>query len=102
MLGLRILGGALVVSAATAVSLSARDVPADTLPADLAAEAPMGFERVEFEAPGYTELQVALGRRLFFDPILSVDRSVACASCHQPEFGFADPRALSVGLAPSV
>ena len=30
-----------------------------------------------------------LGRRLFFDPILSADNTVACASCHQPEHGFA-------------
>ncbi len=33
----------------------------------------------------------ALGRRLFFDPILSVDRTVACASCHRPEHGFSSP-----------
>lgn len=31
-----------------------------------------------------------LGRRLFFDPILSAERDVACASCHRPEKGFAD------------
>ena len=39
-----------------------------------------------------------LGRRLFFDPRLSEDGSVSCASCHRPELAFSDGRALAVGL----
>jgi len=39
------------------------------------------------------------GRRLFFDPRFSRDGSVACATCHVPETGFTDGRALAVGLA---
>lgn len=39
-----------------------------------------------------------LGRRLFFDPLLSLDRSLSCAGCHRPEHGFADPAALSAGV----
>ncbi|MCH1534406.1 MAG: cytochrome-c peroxidase [Schleiferiaceae bacterium] len=31
----------------------------------------------------------SLGERLFFDPILSVDSSISCGSCHKPELGFA-------------
>lgn len=41
---------------------------------------------------------VALGERLFFSLELSGDRSLSCASCHQPEHGFADPRPLSIGV----
>ena len=41
---------------------------------------------------------VALGRRLFFDADLSRDSTLACASCHQPERGFADSRKVSVGV----
>lgn len=41
--------------------------------------------------------KVALGRRLFFDPVLSADRSVSCASCHRPEHAFADSTARSLG-----
>lgn len=43
--------------------------------------------------------RAALGRRLFFDPILSLDKTVSCASCHDPEKGFAtnDVRPLGVG-----
>lgn len=36
------------------------------------------------------EKRVALGRTLFFDPIMSKDMSTSCGSCHQPEYGFAD------------
>ena len=41
---------------------------------------------------------VALGRALFFDPILSHDRRLACAGCHDPERAFTDGRARSVGV----
>ena len=41
---------------------------------------------------------VALGRTLFFDPILSRDLRLACAGCHDPERAFTDGRALSVGV----
>ncbi|PBQ33353.1 cytochrome-c peroxidase [Sphingobacteriaceae bacterium] len=39
-----------------------------------------------------------LGEKLFFDPILSRDSSISCASCHKPEFAFADTVALSAGI----
>jgi cytochrome c peroxidase len=42
--------------------------------------------------------EVRLGEILFFDPILSRDSSVSCASCHKPEFAFADNVALSKGI----
>lgn len=41
---------------------------------------------------------MALGRRLFFDKDLSIDRSVSCATCHEPEHAFADRRPLAVGV----
>src|SRR5258706_2788055 len=42
--------------------------------------------------------RVALGRLLFWDPILSGNRDVACASCHHPRFGYAEDRDVSIGL----
>ncbi len=42
--------------------------------------------------------KVALGQELFFDRRLSRDRSLACASCHEPEHGFTDTRPLAVGV----
>lgn len=41
---------------------------------------------------------VALGRLLFWDPILSGDRDVACASCHHPDFAYGDGLDVSVGV----
>ena len=41
--------------------------------------------------------RVELGRLLFWDPILSGDRDVACATCHHPDFAYADGRDLSLG-----
>jgi cytochrome c peroxidase len=46
-----------------------------------------------------TPEKVALGRQLFFDPRLSGDNTMSCATCHLPEKGFADglPRARGAG-----
>lgn len=42
--------------------------------------------------------RVELGKKLFFDPILSRDRKVSCASCHKAEHGFADDKPVSIGI----
>ena len=39
-----------------------------------------------------------LGRLLFWDPLLSGARDVACATCHRPDFAYADGRDLSLGV----
>ena len=39
-----------------------------------------------------------LGRLLFWDPVLSGARDVACATCHHPDFAYADGRDLSLGV----
>lgn len=39
-----------------------------------------------------TEEGIALGKKLFFDSVLSHDRTLSCASCHQPEAAFSDFR----------
>src|SRR4051812_39437311 len=44
------------------------------------------------------EEKIALGAALFFDPILSKDSTVSCASCHRPDHAFADTVALSLGV----
>jgi len=62
-------------------------------------EAPGGFSPIPFPADNaYTEARWELGKRLFFDPVLSIDSTVSCASCHKPEFAFADNRAFSPGV----
>jgi cytochrome c peroxidase len=46
---------------------------------------------------GFSPRQIDLGRYLFFDPVLSGDGSLSCASCHNPNMGFADGRGRSLG-----
>jgi cytochrome c peroxidase len=68
-------------------------------------------QSVPFPVPGGLDLHVpaadvapitratlGLGRRLFFDTRLSRDGTLSCASCHRPEFAFADTTAVSVGV----
>jgi cytochrome c peroxidase len=42
--------------------------------------------------------EIAVGKKLFFDPKLSRDGTISCASCHDPAHGFADGRKVSVGV----
>jgi len=45
-----------------------------------------------------TEETIALGRRLYYDPQLSADGTISCASCHAPQFAFSDKEATSEGV----
>ena len=63
--------------------------------------APVGLDQVFLggdEQP-ITAARVALGARLFFDPIVSRDSSLSCASCHRPEFAFGDSVRFSPGVS---
>jgi cytochrome c peroxidase len=42
--------------------------------------------------------KIALGRKLFFDKRLSLDGSISCASCHDPQKAFSDQRTKSIGI----
>ena len=44
----------------------------------------------------YDDERRALGELLFFDPVLSEDLRLSCASCHRPELAFTDGKTLSV------
>ena len=46
--------------------------------------------------PG-TPAKIALGRALFWDPVLSGGQDVSCATCHHPATGYADAIGLSIG-----
>jgi cytochrome c peroxidase len=46
----------------------------------------------------YNKQKALLGKLLFFDTNLSIDRTISCASCHIPKFGWADPRKVSIGV----
>lgn len=45
----------------------------------------------------FSQKKAALGKLLFYDPILSGDKDVACATCHHPNTGYAEFLDLSIG-----
>lgn len=90
--------GAIEAMANEAQPVSSR---ADGLPSPLPINSvPLGLVP-DFAVPADNALsanRVQLGRRLFFDPALSADRSVSCASCHDPGHGFAENRPIAIGV----
>jgi cytochrome c peroxidase len=73
-------------------------LPSDTLPADFGAQIPRGLVTPGTPDTAPSPAVLALGRALFFDPILSADNTISCASCHDPAHGFADASPLSLGI----
>lgn len=57
-----------------------------------------GVARDVAAAPRDEAAAVELGRMLFFDPKLSGDKWISCASCHQPGLVFSDGRAHAKGV----
>lgn len=45
-----------------------------------------------------TQAGLDLGKSLFYDPILSVDSTISCSSCHLPALAFTDGRRVSIGV----
>ncbi len=109
---LRVLGVLLLIIAALATVAALTPIPTDpTLaPADYGAGASSvlpsysGLLR-EFPAPNTpddnptTAEKVELGRLLFFDPVLSGNNDIACATCHHPELAFSDGQAHPTGAS---
>ncbi len=60
---------------------------------------PEGFPQPEIPADNLlTHARVALGRQLFYDPVLSKDSTRSCASCHHPTLAFSDRTPVSAGI----
>lgn len=65
----------------------------------VAIKAPLGLPPVPIPADNPpTAETIALGRRLYYDPGLSVDGTVSCATCHGPTMGFTDNKPVSNGV----
>lgn len=61
----------------------------------------VGALPASFKAPAdnpSTPEAVELGRALFYDPILSGNKDVACATCHHPDYAYAESQELSIGV----
>lgn len=72
-----------------------KPMPLDVAPAGMD---PSFFKDLVPADNGLTEPRVALGRKLYFDPRLSRDGTVACATCHDTSRGFTDRRGTSEGI----
>lgn len=76
-----------------------REPAVEPVPEVYPVQVPRGFPQLEKDHPNpMTPAGVALGRQLFFDPILSADSTISCASCHQPALAFTDGRAVAIGI----
>jgi cytochrome c peroxidase len=56
------------------------------------------IDRVGLEKNPLTRAKIELGRQLYFDPRLSVDSTVSCASCHNPAEGYSANTKTGVGV----
>jgi cytochrome c peroxidase len=60
---------------------------------------PLGLAPIIWPADNpYTPEKAELGRLLYFDPRLSADGAISCATCHDPKFAFTDGAAVSTGI----
>jgi len=95
-----IISGILLLIISTSVIISAFYIGQDNHKPqsyDLKYPSPFGKPDIPIDNP-LTKEGVFLGRLLFYDPILSVDRRISCAGCHKQELAFTDglPLAISV------
>ena len=92
---------AIVYSPANAFSRPADQGNAAVMPVGkpLQIKVPLGLPPVPIPADNPpTAETVALGRRLYYDPVLSADNTISCASCHSPQTGFTDVHPASIGV----
>jgi cytochrome c peroxidase len=61
------------------------------LPADL-------YEQLIPKDNPMTAAKVTLGEKLFFDKRLSVDKTISCATCHDPATAFAESNMVGIGI----
>lgn len=80
------LAAALWSPAVGAETAEAPAVPKGLLPVPVPADNPL------------TRAKIELGKQLFFDPRLSRDDSMSCASCHDPDKGWADGQRFATGV----
>ncbi len=76
-------------------SVSAAFAVAVTMGSAIAGPLPAPVEDGDFHQ--FPEALIDIGRDLFFDPILSGNRNIACATCHHPTLGTSDGVSLSIG-----
>lgn len=56
------------------------------------------FFASSYRQPNSIATKIDLGKKLFFDKRLSKNNKISCATCHKPEFAFADTSSFSLGV----
>ena len=90
----------LVVFACLALACGVGKGEEETLSLEVPPRVPNGLEEdlgIPSENP-MTAAKVELGKLLFFDPRLSRDFTISCATCHNPALGFTDGLPTSTGI----
>ena len=60
---------------------------------------PLGLPKLKIPARNeLTQEKIALGKRLFFDANLSADRTMSCATCHDPNKGWSNDKQFATGV----
>lgn len=63
------------------------------------AEVPRGLKKVRYPRDNQpSEAKITLGKQLYFDPRLSIDNSISCASCHDPAKGWSNDAQFATGV----
>jgi len=74
-------------------------IPVDYNPSYVIFDVPKRFPQPNLPSNNpLTEEGIALGKKLFYDPILSGNNTLSCADCHFQENGFSDPARVSIGI----
>lgn len=87
------------------LSCQKENLPADPIAPEPILVIPIGFPDIEFpEGNEFTEARWELGKKLFYDKVMSRNETVSCASCHLATYAFSDTVAFSPGVdnAPGV
>jgi cytochrome c peroxidase len=85
-LGLILAAGSLLACQAAAGDKLPIDIPAGLRPLPIPEENPL------------TAVKIELGKQLYFDPRLSIDNTVSCASCHDPAKGWSNDERFATGI----
>ncbi len=101
-----LLGGLLLMACSVATAFAFLPVPEDPpIPltqqgggARQTDDATTGLQAAWPELAPVNAEQAALGRLLFYDPVLSANDDLSCASCHHPDQGFSDGRTVAQGV----
>lgn len=74
-------------------------LPARPIGTPIYIQAPLGLPPLRSPADNpITAETIALGEKLFFSQLLSMDGSISCGTCHDPKKGLSDGRRVSVGV----